>query len=250
MANLDIDSTLEYSPHFSVVLKQLVVPEIPPPPEPVSAVLVQHTWGHGPQPGHPVSKAFGSNVTAGNTLIVVVMLDASVTDLVAANLTDTLGNTYVRDVISSSSSQQGRLAIFRSSAIAAGGANTVSYEFGSNSFMALHLMEWSGLASNPLSGTGTGFKNFMQLVNNVVETSSFSPSGTSTIIGTTIGINAGTITPGSTYTEIDEYDVNGANGPQFNTESKAVEAGTYTADWTMDGLASGWTCAAAAYLTA
>jgi hypothetical protein len=189
-----------------------------------------------------VAVAFPSNVTAGNTIIAMTAANNSA-EPVAGELTDTLGHTYVLDVARLGGTRG--VGAFHVSSIV-GGANTVTYNAtGASDHHVLSISEWSGMAASPVSGTGS-----MAASTSTPTTSSFSPSGAATILGL-VEHNEGTahtITPGATYTQLDESESITDRIP-FHAEYKQIAAGTYTADWTLSGSPD-CVAVAAAYLDA
>jgi len=205
----------------------------------MSATLVQHTYVRSVGDVDSVSVAFGSNVTAGNTIIAPAATIG--TEPQTGAVTDTLSNSYARDVSIDPASSSRNTSIFRASGIA-GGACTVTLDVTGTAWQNLVISEWSGMAAAPLDGTATGEGNDAAPV-----TGSFSPSGPCTIIGMLTHDNITiSITPGATYTQLDEAEDFGASFP-FGAEYKQVAAGTYTADWSV-GSTPTWVCCAAAYL--
>lgn len=99
-----------------------------------------------------ISKAFNSNNTAGNTLVVIASYQNSVAGVGAASISDTRGNTYtaVQNLGDGISHFLSNAWIVKN---CAAGANTVTYDnatisIGSNA-LSIALVEYSGLGTNP-----------------------------------------------------------------------------------------------------
>jgi predicted secreted protein len=122
----------------------------------MSISLVQNTSNN--VPGNPMSLAFGSNVTAGNLLIVGVGSTTGGASNSTISLSDTLGNTYtslgkVEEGVLSASGE-----IFYCIANSSG-ANTVTATYSSGSGIALHVAEFSGVSAvdqNAVTNDQTG----------------------------------------------------------------------------------------------
>lgn len=115
--------------------------------------LVQPAYGQTQASASACTAAFGSNVTAGNAIIVAVeSYDASNT----VTLTDNLGNTYVQ--IGSYLNQFGagtRLSLWYAKNIT-GGACTVSATPASSGFLLVVAAEYSGIGTGtPLDGNSS-----------------------------------------------------------------------------------------------
>lgn len=158
------------------------------------------------------SVTYGSNVTAGNFLIVVAMLHSRASSPVP---TDSLGTTYVVDAEYAETAYTGwRVVVYRSSvALAAGGANTVTLARSAADEISLVAMEVSSLTSTPLDKTG---------------------SNTATSYGT--GNN--TVTSTGTLTQADELAITVICGRCNNTAGFS----------TLPAPAGGWTDLGTAYL--
>jgi hypothetical protein len=208
------------------------------------STLVQHTFVRSAGSVDSVSIAFGSNVTAGNTLVACV--SAIQDDIPSGGVTDSLSQTFTQDVYLNPTNGARNVGVHRFSS-SAGGADTVTLNATGAVWQILAISEWAGMATSPLSGTGTG-----EGTGTAPITASFFPSGPCTILGMLSHDNVTLpLTSGATYTLLDEAeDFDSPSGVYpFHAEYKQVGAGTYTADFTVGGSVD-WGCVAAAYLDA
>lgn len=185
--------------------------------------------------GASVAKAFASNVTAGNAIIVGVTSFSAA--LNAGSCTDSLGNTYTR-LAAPAVDGSVQTTIYYAMNIA-GGACTVTITPGDSGDVSLVISEFSGLATSSMADqSATGTPN------------STTPATAAT--GTTaqadelvygVGGHSGaaaTISPGGTFTQAAENE-SVALMP-ISGEYKIVSAvATYTADWTLSAART-WVC--------
>lgn len=116
------------------------------------AAFVQDA-SNGTALGTSVAVAFGSNVTAGNLITVVVR--ANTNDAPSWTVTDSLGNTYVEDEAQFQSTDLTTTRIYRASNIS-GGANTVTFAGTNNIRRGIVIKEFSGLdTTSPLDVTNS-----------------------------------------------------------------------------------------------
>jgi hypothetical protein len=182
-----------------------------------AAAFVQAASSYGAG-ASPQTKAFSSNVTAGN-LIAVYYQNLNGTDI-SPTVTDTLGNTYTKAAFVKSVGVNPATGFLYYAKNILGGANTVSVTAGDGSDHGIHIMEISGLdTTDPFvastTGIGTG-------------TSPSAPDLTTGFAGFIyVGggqeTNVGSNTAGSGYT-IGTQET----GHNSFDEYQVVTAGTYT----------------------
>lgn len=142
-----------------------------------------------------LARAFGSNNTAGNTVVVVCGVGNGNTP----TMSDTAGNTYTR--IANASAPSPSVWIFFAPNIAAG-ANTVTCtNGGAAASMAIAIYEFSGLLTAAATAQpGIAAANSGNSA--IASTSPMSPTGANewAIAGVVLGTAAQTITPGTGWT--------------------------------------------------
>lgn len=187
-----------------------------------------------------VSKAFASNITASNHILVGGVASVS-GHMVAGACSDSRTQTYTRDVTKNNGSVSTDISLYHSFTSAAG-ALTVTLTPSASDFVSIGIAEWSG--TTPTVGvTGNGTAN-----GTTPATGSFTTTGNNSIIVALFAHNGGTITltKGATYTLIFS-DSNSANMP-FLWEYKIVAAGATTADGSL-GSSVNWVIASVEYKT-
>lgn len=98
----------------------------------------------------PSTAAYGTNVTAGNTLIVVINHGYNGCP---PSLTDTQGNTYTTAVNGTSPGAYTGFGYVFYTVASSSGANTVTATFGCSTLAYGLVMEYSGLAASPFDAT-------------------------------------------------------------------------------------------------
>lgn len=149
-----------------------------------------------------VSKAFTSNVTAGNCIAVATCCNNTVPG--TSDVTDDLTNSYTRDVVVNGIAA-GRAASAGYHAFnIAGGACTVTFDPTGSDFMTIGIAELSGTgSSDPIDGTGTANAGF----GTSVTTSTWTMAGNGTIFGGLEHNGADTtLDPGAGFTLIFESE--------------------------------------------
>lgn len=113
------------------------------------STLVQATSTSGA--GSSITKAFGTNVTAGNVIVVCTSSDQSRN---AVKVNDTRGDVFIQDTTVSQVNASIDQCWHVNSAV--GGSTSVTASSSNATFIALSILEVSGLASgNPVDATGT-----------------------------------------------------------------------------------------------
>jgi hypothetical protein len=207
----------------------------------VAAAFVQGTGIESVGSVASLSKAFASNVTAGNLLLVGGV--AANDKLVATSCADSIGGSYTRDSNSFVSSTSTQVSIF-STPNTGGGSNTVTLTPSASTFMSIGIAELSGMVTaSPLDAQNT--KSASGSANTIV-TSNLVTDQNTAIVGIVSHSSATTtITPDGTYTDI-FVDTNSASMP-IDWCYKIVGAGTYTGSWTFGTTVANRAAAAAAY---
>jgi len=189
-----------------------------------------------------VSKAFASDVTSGNCLVVGCIASGTV-DWTAAMVTDTLTNTYTQAIRINTTANDAEMQIARVLSSASGGPCTVTIDMTASDVQSIGIAECS-LTSGAANATATGQNTGTAVVTgNIVTT-----GGVDVIIFALASHDGATTTmaEGGTYTPIFK-DTDGTDMP-ISWMYKEVVSGTYTADWTY-GASRTWDCCAAAFGT-
>jgi hypothetical protein len=202
------------------------------------AAVVQATGDYSNDSATTMVKAFTSNVTAGNTIVVFSRVSSGGGSI--TGVTDSLGNTYVERLASSTN----RYKIYEASNIT-GGACTVTVAYAtSGSARGIGIWEASGLINTGAYDVGAMAETSRTGV--VATDGNYSDNVTTTANGDLIvaaAYNTGSawvIAPGTGYEE--RVDL----GSYFQTEDKiAGAAGSYNATWTPNSTSAyNWTIAA------
>lgn len=195
-----------------------------------------------------VSKAFASNLTAGSLLSVHGI--ASTADMPASGgVTDTLGNTYARDIIIQRGANE-RAALF-SSVAGSAGACTVTLDCTGSDFQSIVVSEyaptagnsWDTVAANRLDDTGSASDSTTSSMNVLCGNVVTGASGVVVGVMTQGGANTA-ITPVSPWIEI--FEDEDATDMPVNSVYRITTASTYAPAWTLGG-GRAWTCAGAGY---
>lgn len=191
--------------------------------------------------GTSLSKAFVSNVTGGNFIAVAISVYNAVFANAITSVTDNLGNTYVLDVSKSSFGPTLSMGIYRALNIT-GGACTVTVNCNGAQYLTFGIAEFSGVATvsaldvtNSANGTST------------TPSVGLTTTDTDVILGVESQNATGSITEGSGYSLIYEYETNANTTISFIYRIAA--SGSYTPNWTL-AASQTWGCAAAAYKVA
>jgi hypothetical protein len=202
----------------------------------MAAAFVQGTGIQSVGSVASVGKAFTSNVTAGNSIIVGGV--TATADMPAGSVTG--GGTYTRDVILQRATNE-RAAKFHAHS-ATGGATTVTLDATGSDVQSIEIEEVSGLdtAGTVVTASGSNASSGNPVTGNLVTSGNCYVSG----VMTNGAGSATTMTPGGTYNQV--FEDEDVTDMPINGMYKIVAAGTYTADWTMNAARS-WVCVAAAY---
>lgn len=173
-----------------------------------------------------LSKAFASNVTLGN--LIVVCAGTRSNALPSGGCSDSLGNTYSQAVVSSNS--QGsytRYAAIYYAVVTAAGACTVTVTPSADGQIVMSISEFSGCAgSSPLDVTNSGTGNSA-----APSSGSVSPNGSDLLVGAmTFDGSPSSITSDSDYTEIYAY---GSASPYMGSQYRLNRSSSDAADWTL-----------------
>lgn len=106
--------------------------------------LVQHTQSAVAVPGTSTTLAFGSNLTAGNLLVLMCRLGANGTTMTT---TDTLGHTWV-EAVNVDNAAGGRRTFLRYVENCSGGANTITFTPSTSVTFRIAIFEYSGLLTS------------------------------------------------------------------------------------------------------
>jgi len=186
---------------------------------------VQSTGYSNDAGGTSTAKAFTSNVTAGNLIVVTGYFGNS------ATCADSLGNTY------QSGATNGRLRMFYAENIT-GGACTVTVSHDSATYRRISIHEYSGAKTSASMDTSaqSGLVDPGSSATDGNTTPAVTPSANgSLIVGCIINIPWGwtTVNPGTNYTE--RYD----NAADFEAEDYIqTTAASVAATWTCDNTES------------
>jgi hypothetical protein len=206
----------------------------------MAAAYVQGTGLQSSGSVASLSKAFTSNVTAGN-LIVVGGVGNGETLLTTGSATDGLLNTYTRDINRADAGAQTTQCAIYSAPVTTGGACTVTLDPTGSDFVDIAIAEFSGM---DISGTRLDTSNFGDANGTNAATGNLVTSTTTAIVGI-LSHSDGTVTltPGASFAEI--FEDQDATDMPFNCEYRIAAAGTYTANWTNSSVT--YVCVAAAY---
>lgn len=199
--------------------------------------------------GTSASKAFGSNIAAGSAIIVTcAMFNGSGAAANPSSITDTLTNTYTRDVTVLSATNTSRGDFIASAPNSGAGANTVSIAWSSGSYTVRGIItEISGLAaSSILDGSHS------------VSASTASPSDSVSFTAANVIVighmgseatNTRTVTLTTTGgTEFGQVNT-GASAPIFSSAYKLATSANspFTHSWTISSTAANTKVLMAAY---
>lgn len=201
-------------------------------------MAVAHVQGTGIQSVGSVAslaKAFTSNLTAGNLVVVGGVSYSKV--LTATSATDSRSHTYTRDA-SETGAATGQADVYSTPNVTAG-ACTVTLTPSSSSYLSIVMAEVSGAATSShldVAATGTGTSTG-PVTGNLVTTQADYIFAVMTVSGGT------SIT--ETYTLVFE-DEDWSDMPISGQYRIPGSSGTYTMAWTL-GSSLLWACAAGAY---
>lgn len=212
----------------------------------MAASLVRSSVGGGGDVDS-VSVSFAATPTVGNVIIVkVAHYGGGAGSVGTGAVTDNQGNTYTRNAhLNHPNDANGQAAVFSAVANTSSGTFTVTCDptgGPASHFTRIIIEEWSGLNTSDLfeaGNTGSANNSAAPVTGNIV-------TANRTMIAGVVSHNGAqtTISVGGTYTQTQETETV-ADMP-INGEYKIVNAGTYTADWSL-GANRQWECAAAAY---
>lgn len=196
------------------------------------------TFAHvqGNQSGNNVSSScgvgFSSNVTAGNLLVYVLMMNNGQN---VTGISDTLGNTWTAAVNHTSGNINERIYIAYAVA-SSSGENGVTATFGSNANNACHVYEFSGVGATPLDVTVTGSGNSANP--SVVQTTNY--DGDLLVVGAGSGSGAwsamaGWSTPRTSAAN--NFAASSYNTVSGSTGSKTFGINNGSAQWILAGAA-------------
>lgn len=183
-----------------------------------------------------ISKAFDSNVTAGNCLVVAVMTDSGRAQGNASGWSSSPSNSFAYG----SSDQLNATSHVNVSFVvsAASGATTITFTPTSSDWMAMGIAEFSGVDGNPFDGRSGNTNNTANPTAGAIST---------TTAGVVLGVMgrhaSGTITPGTGWTQIFE-DENWDDTTISFIYQITSASGSYNASWTASA-ASWWAAAVA-----
>lgn len=206
-------------------------------------MAIEYVQGTGLQSEGSVAslaKAFDSNVTAGN----LILVGASTYNSDPNTVTDGLANSYTRDVIENASLR--KTAIFSSPDIT-GGACTVTLNPVASTYLGVVISEFSGAAtSSVLDDSATGRDTSTD-----IDTGNIVASDADIIFGVlSHASNSITITGDSPVDVIDIFSFGGDGNSIGTCGSYAIKtAATYTAGWLLSSSIAASACGAA-YLPA
>ena len=195
----------------------------------MSIAHVQSTGNRDDAAGTTIVKAFVSNVTAGNTIVVIAFCG---TGVAISGITDSLGNTYTERV----SGISGRLKVYEAPNIT-GGACTVTVTFSDSvPYRAMSIHEYSGMVNTGAFDVGAGAT--ASRAGSSATDGNYTDNITTTangdlIIGAIINIPASwvAVAPGTGLTE--RYD-DGPNGWYESEDKVQASSGSTNATWTCD----------------
>lgn len=198
-----------------------------------------------------LARAYGSNVTAGNVLMVgIATFRSAGSGATISSVTDTLSNSWARCVEATfnsvgSGDDSVCIAIWATQSIAAGGACTVTVTPNANAFMGIVIAEASNVARPTTGVTATG-------AGGTGADSGSQTGATNTLffgIVTHDDATTRTITPGASQTQIFEDET--INGMPVNGTYR-ITSGTINSTWTVASLpaAEAWFAAQAMFLPA
>lgn len=181
-----------------------------------------------------LAKAFVSNVTAGNAIIVAISLN-SITDKITG-VSDNLGNTYVRR-IRTINDDTSSTYIYEALNIT-GGACTVTVSLSPAEFLAIGIAEASGLPTSAAIDVSSGAYG-----SSAAAQVNLTTTDADIIFGVVEVQATGAITPNTGYTQI--YEDESWTNETINFVYRIGSAGAYTVGWTNSNIR--WVCSAAAY---
>lgn len=166
-----------------------------------SASAINTLTGVGPASGpHSISCTFPSNVTAGNTIIMIALVGggngAGYGIVPPVSVTDTLGNTYTQVLFQSVGNQSGAAIAVYYVTNAIGGADTVTFTFTAPSTNfgltftvdpAIVVVEYVGMGIGPLAIQGLDHSSIFGAAGNSVVTLQVTDS-----FGVLVSVNYGT----------------------------------------------------------
>jgi hypothetical protein len=207
---------------------------------PASVVQVGHK-----DIGNPTQFAFGSAVTVGNWIVVVINAYSGLPGATA--VTDNKGNTYTRDLVSSSGT--GLSYAFYSAKVTTGGTGlVVSYAWtGGQAYGNMDVAEVAGLvASAPFDKSATNSGTSSAYTSGTTATLTQSDEIAFASVGVDTGTNAA-ITEASGWTLVGEEE-NGSTSGVENVAYKVVAATTALSHaWTTAQPSNPWLAVIATY---
>jgi len=220
-----------------------------PTPTPGAIALIQHTSGFSTSTTTQ-SVSYGSNVTAGDALILVQRMSTTSQDV---TYTDTLGNAFSKVVTQAQTTDGHQLRITWAIANASG-ADSVTAHFwtdntdttpATNNFHWLGLIEVSNVNSVDVTtgnqGGSTGPAT--ATMPTTTHASEFVVGGMGDASSYT-----GTITAGNSFTALDSNTSGSGSSPIGADAYRIVSAtGVYSPSFTLSGAASNWSAIGATY---
>lgn len=203
--------------------------------------------------GSVQSSAFGSSVTAGNTIVVAVAGYALTSQTGALVFSDTAGNTYTGDIgksatgtFNSASWSTRFVAIYRVTNCLGGASFKITGTFhdGANNYLDFAAVEVSGLDPTPLDGAGSSLTGTAS----PATTGAFNTSNANDLIVLSVVCDtSGTITgPPTNFTRM--WTVTGSGAKEGGEGDYQIVSSTQTGlnpSWATPG--SGWAACAIAY---
>jgi len=193
----------------------------------MSIAHVQSTGNRSGASDTTIIKAFVSNVTAGNTIVVTAFCGAGQT---ISSVTDSLGNTYTERV----SGMSGRLKIYEAPNIT-GGACTVTVTFSDSvSYRAMSIHEYSGMVNTGAFDVGAAAT--ASRAGSAVTDGNYTDNITTTangdlIIAAIVNIPAAWVAVDAGTGLTERYD----DASWYESEDKVQESsGSTNATWTCD----------------
>lgn len=179
-----------------------------------------------------VSKAFASNVTAGNCICVGCHSDSGKGGTNASVWSSSPANTFTHGVTDAGGHCNNSYVLN-----CASGATTITFTPTSSDYCAIAIGEFSGIATSA-AGDGSN-SNTNNTANPAAGNITTTTSG---LVWGTMGRHAtGTITPGAGFSEI--FEEENWNNTTISTIYQITPAGTYNANWTAGGGVAWWASA-------
>jgi hypothetical protein len=170
-----------------------------------------------------VSKAFVSNVVAGNCIVAAVMTDSGRAQNDASGWSSTPSNTWAFGSADSDTSKHTNISFVTN---AAGGATTVTFTPTSADWMAMAIAEFSGVATSAAKDGASG--NTGNTAN--PQAGAISTPRAGVVLGSMGRHATGTITPGTGWSEIFEDET--WDDATISFIYQITSAGSFNPSWT------------------